>query len=79
MNAVTLQARSVKFACARDAELSSLAVDVCDTKELLVLFAHHGKAIRIFHFESATNPSGKMLDFSVLPKLVSAIPYHAYT
>ena len=67
-------ARTVKHVCARDPALSAISVDVCDTKHLLAVFRDHGSAIRVFHFESCTNPSGKMMDFAVLPRLAALAP-----
>jgi cystathionine beta-lyase/cystathionine gamma-synthase len=51
------------------------AVDVRDCEALLALFREHGPQIRVFHFESCTNPSGQMFDLELLPALRKLAPH----
>ena len=50
-------------------------INVCDDQQILDTFQRFGKEIRVFHWEGASNPSGQMLDVSLLPRLKKLAPH----
>uniref|UniRef100_A0A0G4HVU1 Cystathionine gamma-synthase n=1 Tax=Chromera velia CCMP2878 TaxID=1169474 RepID=A0A0G4HVU1_9ALVE len=63
-------ARTAKNLCgANPGRMEVVTVDVTDKAALLGLFKKRGRQIRLFHFEMCTNPSGKIIDWSILPEL----------
>eukprot|EP00040_Diaphanoeca_grandis_P005264 m.32067 g.32067 ORF g.32067 m.32067 type:complete len:505 (-) comp16577_c0_seq1:25-1539(-) len=67
-------ARTMKYICRQNAGVQAIAIDVCDTEDLLYIFRKHGDKIQLLHFEACTNPSGKMMDFSVLSTIKELAP-----
>lgn len=54
----------------------TIAVDIKDTQALLQLFrSEQASSIRVFYYESASNPSGQMLDPDVVPQLKRLAPH----
>ncbi|CAK9041075.1 unnamed protein product [Durusdinium trenchii] len=51
-----------------------MAVDVTRHGELRELFAQMGASIKVFHFETATNPSGQFFDFRLIQELRKSAP-----
>lgn len=69
-------ARTVRYVSdTQGKKMSTCAVDIREHSRLRSLFAEKGAAIRLFHFESCTNPSGQLMDFAFLKELRHLAPH----
>ncbi|CAE7944443.1 Slc8a2 [Symbiodinium sp. KB8] len=69
-------ARTVRYVSeTQGKKMSTCTVDIREHSRLRSLFAEKGAAIRLFHFESCTNPSGQLMDFAFLKELRHLAPH----
>jgi cystathionine beta-lyase/cystathionine gamma-synthase len=71
--------KSIQYYCDTFAPLSNvIKVDLSDTESVLNTFSLYKDQFNIFYIESCSNPSGKIFDFDVIPKL-KALSQQFYT
>jgi cystathionine beta-lyase/cystathionine gamma-synthase len=67
--------QTIKFLCDQFGEhLNVISVDVRDHRRLVNVFKAYHDTIKLFFFESASNPSSQLFDFTLIPVLKSIAP-----